>query len=96
MSRASSFMYCKMCVAKAGADVCTKVEGSGVVLVKEGASGCGSTVGRGRSTALTRCWFTAVGVALMIVSINCCEGRGKKNRFTVGDPRGACGSNAGV
>ena len=31
--RASLLVYCKLCVAKEGADVCTKVDGPGVVLV---------------------------------------------------------------
>ena len=69
------------CVAKAEADVCTKVEGSGAVVIREGAGGCGSTVGRNRSPVLTRYWFTAARVALVIVSINCCVGEEKNPRL---------------
>ena len=41
----------------------------------------GSTVGRGRSPVLTRCWFTAARVALVIVSIICCAGKGENPRL---------------
>ena len=52
-----------------GAVVCTKFEAGGAVLVRESSVGCGSTVGRGNSPALIKCWLTAVSVALVMVSI---------------------------
>ena len=68
MYRASWFKYCTLLVASAGAVVCTKVEGGGAVLVREGSVGWGSTVGRGNSLALIKCLFLAASVALVIVS----------------------------
>ena len=58
--------------AGAGAEVCTKFGGSGVVLAREGAGGCESGVVRGRNPMFARCWFTAAGIALVIVSTNWC------------------------
>ena len=80
----------------AGANVCAKTEGSGAVLVKKGAGGCGSTVVLGRSPALTRCWVTAARVAFVSVFINCCVTGGQKSSFTIRGPRGTSGSNTGV
>ena len=68
--RASRFKYCTLVVASVGAVVCTKVEGGGAGLVKESSVGRGSTVGRGNSPALVKCWFTTASVAFVIVSIS--------------------------
>ena len=63
MYRAPWFEYCTLLAVGVGAVVCTKFEGGGAVLVRESSVGCGSTVGRGNSPALIKCWLTAASVA---------------------------------
>ena len=58
--------------AVAGAEVCTKIGGSGVVLAREAAGGCESGVVCGRSPMFARYWFTAAGAALVIESTSWC------------------------
>ena len=70
--------YCKLWEARAGTDVCVKVEGSGAVLMREGTGDCESAVVRGRSPVLARCWFKVARVVLVVVLTNCCV-RGGEN-----------------
>ena len=62
-----------------GAVICTKVEGGGAGLVRKSSVGRGSTVGRGNSPALIKCWLNAASVAFVIVSISSRVGRGERS-----------------
>ena len=63
--------------AGAGAEVCTKIGGSGMVLAREGAGGCEFRVVCGRSPMLAKSWFTAARAVLVIVSTNWCVRTGR-------------------
>ena len=82
--------------AGAGAEVCTKIGGSGVFLAREGACGCEFRVVCSRTPMFARCWFTAARAALVIVSTNWRVVKGGKSSFRVVDARDACDPNAGV
>ena len=82
--------------AGAGAEVCTKIRGSGVILAREDAGGYESGVVCGRSPMFARYWFTAARAALVIVSTNWCVVGGEKFSFRVVGVRDACDPNAGV
>ena len=82
--------------AGAGAEVCTKIGGSGMVLAREGAGGCEFRVVCGRSPMLAKSWFTAARAVLVIVSTNWCVAGGEKSSFKGVGARDACDPNAGV